>query len=337
MTRLILFASVGFAAGLAVSACGTSTPPVPCSADTCQGCCDATDKCRLGTEELACGGAGLACDVCVAGQVCQSAKCGFVSVIDSGVVDAGADAGTIDAGTDAGSLDAGVDGGVDGGGLCPLTPVSCFDQAILSLDLKNTVNPAVITNITEDAGFKSTIDATAGGFTPTQAFNYGKFTATGLQKVSITDETSLASVDWDIAFRRFVIRVNSGSSGYSCVKAAVTPPGTIYDTLTAIPTTAYVADDFEGPPPMCMFKDDASGLTTSPSTALANAFASFYNYNNCVGMTGRVFVIRTREGRHVKVLVTNYYPSDAAQATCNTGVNPNVAGATIKVRWNFLD
>ena len=309
------------------SACGTPVVPPACSPTNCDGCCDGADKCRLGTQEASCGSAGRACDICVVGQVCQATRCVFAAT------DAGSDAG-MDAGMDAGVPDA----GIDAGNLCALTAVTCSDQAILALDLKNVPSVATITNLTEDAGFKTTIDATAGGLTPMTSFNYGKFTDTGLQKVSVSDEASFSSPDWDIAFRRFVIRLNSGSSGPSCVKAAVTPAGTSYETLLATPDAGtYVADDFEGPPPTCMFRDDNSGLNTTPSTALANSAASFYAYNNCVGMSGRVFVVRTRVGRHVKLVVTHYYPTDAAQMTCNAGTNPMTAGATIRIRWSFLD
>ncbi len=306
-----------------LGACGSPKVPDGCGPATCDGCCDPTGMCRSGNLATACGSGANACDVCVTGQVCQGARCGFPLIPDSGF-DAGVDAGT-DAGTDAGSL-------------CPFVAVPCSDQAIQSLDLKNVANPAAITNAPEDAGFKSTIDATAGGFTPTMSFVYGRFTDQGLVKVAISDEASLGSLDWDIAFRRFVIRLNSGSSGPSCVKASATVLGTTFDALLAPPSTGtFVADDFEGAPPGCMFRDDGSGLNTSPSTAVANAIASFYAYNNCVGMSGRVFVVRTRQGRHVKLLVTHYYPTDAAQMTCNAGTNPGVAGGTIKVRWSFLD
>jgi hypothetical protein len=324
MKHLLLVLPVVFVLG----ACGTPVPPVTCSAANCEGCCDSADKCRVGNQEAACGTAGLACNVCVTGQLCQSSLCVFSNP--------GPDAGT-DAGTDGGA-DAGTDGGTDAGSLCPATAVTCSDQAIQSLDLKNTVNAAAIVNVGEDAGFRTTIDATAGGFTPTMSYVYGTFTNNGMLKVSISDEASLSSLDWDIGFRRFVIRLNSGSSGPSCVKAAATASGTVYDTLLSAPPGGnYVSDDFEGAPPTCTFKDDGSGLTTSPSTALANTAASFYAYNNCVAMTGRVFVVRTRQGRHVRLVVTNYYPTDAAQMTCNSGTSPGVAGATIRVRWSFLD
>lgn len=335
MKRLLLLATLGLS-------CGTTAPPPACGPKTCDGCCDSTDKCRTGGLTDACGLLGVACDVCVTGQVCAAGRCGAPQPIPDGGTDAGPDSGTPDAGTpDAGTPDAGTPdaGPADAGNLCPPKPVTCSDFAIASLDLKKTVNTAgTIVTVAEDGGFRTTIDATAGGFTPTMSFVYGKFSATGLDKVLITDEVSLDSMDWDIAFRRFVIRLNSGSSGPSCVKSAATAAGTSYDTLASVPgSPPYVVDDFEGAPPTCMFKDDGSGLTTSPSTALANANASFYSYVNCVAMTGRVFVVQTREGRHVKLVVTNYYPTDAAQNTCNMGTNPGVAGATIRVRWSYLD
>ena len=336
MKPLILFASVGFAAGLFAFSCGTAAP-LACSPSNCDGCCDSADTCKTGLLQASCGKGGSACNTCVAGQLCAAAVCVFAPV--DGGTDAGpADAGPADAGqADAGTADAGLDAGTDAGAPCAPRPITCSDQAIQSLDLKNTVNLAAITNTSEDAGFRITVDATAGGFAPTMSFVYGKFTPTGLQKVSLSDEAALVSVDWDIAFRRFVIRLNGGSSGPSCVSALATAVGTSYDTATSAPSKPTVVDDFQGPPPGCTFKDDNSGLNTSPSTALGNAAASFYAYNNCVGMTGRVFVIRTREGRNVKLVVTNYYPSDAAQMTCNSGTSPGVAGGTIKARWSFLD
>ena len=48
---------------------------------------------------------------------------------------------------------------------------------------------------------------------------YAKFTANGLVKLdTLSDMTALDSMDWDIAFRRYVVRINSGFSGPSCEK-----------------------------------------------------------------------------------------------------------------------
>ena len=190
---------------------------------------------------------------------------------------------------------------------CASTPVTCSDQISADLDLKATANVATLTNAAEGTGFKSTVDTRAGGVPPSLSYVYAVFTETGLQAVNLSDEAALSSLAWDIAFRRFVIRLNGGSSGPSCVDAAKTSAA--YDPLIAPPAgLSYVVDDFVGPPggagdAGCAFKDDGSGLTSSPSTALA----SFYRYNNCVAMSGQVFVVRTRLGRDVKLTVTSYY------------------------------
>lgn len=340
MKHLLLVTCLGFVAGLTVSACGNSTPPpATCTAMTCEGCCDA-DVCRKGDTALACGARGLACDVCAGGQICSANQSCRFPTVDSGT-DGGSDAG-LDAGTD-GGRDAGTDAGLDAGSVdagnarCAATPVSCSDQASQGLDFKTTVNAATVSNVADGTGFKSTIDATAGsnGFSAvTESYVYAKFTPTGLQKVALSDEAAVLSTDWDIAFRRYVIRLNAGSSGPSCVDAAKLPIGTDYDSVLAPPTNGvYATDDFLGPPPTCTFKDDGSGLGTSPSTALA----SYYLYMGCLTMTNKVFVVRTRLGRDVKLVVTSYYATEAAQTNCNSGGSPGAAGATIRVRWSFLD
>ena len=309
-----LFILIWLALGVAAFGCGKAASTPTCTETSCEGCCDAQGVCRKGDVGAACGSKGLSCDVCSATQVCSASRCTFAVVTD-----------------------AGVDGGTDAGALCGPTPVSCSDQVSQGLDLKTTVNAAAILTTTEDGGFKSTIDATAGstGFNaPTESYVYAKFTSTGLQKVGLSDEAALLSVDWDIAFRRFVIRLNGGSSGPSCVAAAATASGTVYETLAAAPSGAtFTFDDFLGPPPTCTFKDDGSGLGTSPSTALAG----YYQYVSCVKMSQRVFVVRTRAGRNVKLLVTGYYATEAAQANCNSGASPGAPGGTVRVRWSFLD
>ena len=101
----------------------------------------------------------------------------------------------------------------------PTSPIPCEDNVVQQMDLKNNVAPGLITDVADGNGYWSTIDARAGGFMYTDSYVYAKFTDKGLQKVDLTDEQSIGSMDWDIAFRRFVIRINSGNSGPSCVMA----------------------------------------------------------------------------------------------------------------------
>lgn len=312
-----LVLSVVIAAGAA--SCGAKLcTPQNCSA----GCCTATGECASGGENAACGNAGNVCVNCAAStQICGDKAC----------VALGTGGGT------------GGGGGATGGGAgdagtftCTRTPVECSDQAIQQLDLKTTVAAGLIATVADGTGFKSTVNATGGGFPPTDSYVYARFTATGLEKLPLADLAALDSMDWDIAFRRYVIRINSGDSGPSCVAAQALPAGASYDTTTAVPADYLPeGDDFLTRAPACAFVDDGSGLGTSPRTNLS----SFYQYAGCVAMTGRVYIITTQLGRHVKLIVTTYYATQAAQTTCDTTTNSSggALGGTVRVRWQYLD
>lgn len=241
--------------------------------------------------------------------------------------DVAPDAVSADTSADVVSADAPVDGAAMA--RCTATTVPCQDESIQSLGLFDTVNAAAITQVSADNGvFVHEVDATGGGMTPTRAYVYARFTADGLEKVSISDEDALTSLDWDVAFRRFIIRVNSGVSGPSCVQAARTAPGTTFDALTAVPATlSYRTEAYLTP--SCDLVPDGSGLG-SPSTALS----SFWTYSGCVHMSGNVYVVRLRDGRAVKLQVLSYY-SPTAQAQCDAmDTLPATSGAGhVRVRW----
>ncbi len=83
-----------------------------CSPSNCASGCCKNNMCFPGTAADTCGTAGAVCAACTAGQECNHNACAAVTVVDSGVVDAGTmpvDAGTdpVDAGTD--PVDAGTD------------------------------------------------------------------------------------------------------------------------------------------------------------------------------------------------------------------------------------
>ncbi|MEJ7727977.1 MAG: HmuY family protein [Polyangiaceae bacterium] len=64
------------------------------------------------------------------------------------------------------------------------------------------------------------IDATAGGF-QAAAMNPAVYVKLGDgTKVAVTDPASLSSTDWDLAFKRYVVRSNSGDGGPGNAAAA---------------------------------------------------------------------------------------------------------------------
>ncbi|GEN06984.1 HmuY protein [Myxococcus fulvus] len=240
------------------------------------------------------------------------------------------DAGTPDSGTpDSGTPDAGPQ-------VCGPTSVNCSEQTIDTLKLYNVLNTGEVREEGTTAGeFHTFVDSTGGGLTPNQSYAYLRFTPTGLTKVQLHDHEALASEGWDIAVRRYTMRVNSGTSGPSCVSVATLPEGTTFASVTSVDASLTFEkekwwDDSSG---TCTLVPDDSGLN-GPKTALG----AFWTYPvRCVQMTGRVFIVRLADGRNVKLEVTGYYSPDV-QATCNsTGAAPAPSGSgSIRIKWAFL-
>lgn len=230
----------------------------------------------------------------------------------------------------------GVGGGGGAGALCEPATNACSDDIILQMDLQEDIAPGKVENAPEGAGFISTIDARAGGFGAADPDSYvhARFTDKGLEKVDISDQDSLDSMDWDISFRRFVIRINSVDSGPSCVTAARVPGSVAFDDIKTLPDNlTFKADSYFTE--SCELIPDGSGLG-SPATVLS----SYWIYPGCVKMTGHIYVVKLRDGRHVKLTVLSYY-SEATQAECDACMMDScmitpTGSAIFRVRWEFL-
>lgn len=259
-------------------------------------------------------------------------SCGATGAVDAGAVNAD-------------RTDAAVDAGLRGP-RCTATPLSCRDQASLDLRYRTVMSAGEVAEEGPTPGAMTYIDARAGGSSTPQSYTYVAFGDANLSKVALTDEQALDSLDWDLAFRRFVIRVNSGNSGPSCVEAADLGSATSFDSVSSVPSgVAFKADIYYGSAPDagttadgevndCVIQYDPGGIN-GPNTALA----TFWVYPvSCVQMTGNVYILRLRDGRHVKLQVLSYY-DPTAQAVCNDAgtVDPAAAGsAGFRIRWAFI-
>jgi hypothetical protein len=216
-----------------------------------------------------------------------------------------------------------------------LREVSCIDQSFSQLGLFENPSPAGITEAQGPDGiFESAINATGGGLEATQSFVYARFTDAGLEKVELGDEDAFVSLDWHIAFRRYVIRLNSGISGPGEVTGARTRPNTEFEALMLPPDASevpYRTEEYFTE--TCDYVNDGSGIG-SPGTALA----SFWKYQGCVQMTGNVFVLALPGERHVKFQVLSYYSPDKQEVCDATGMVPAPSGAgNVRIRWAFID
>ncbi|MBI5509272.1 MAG: HmuY family protein [Deltaproteobacteria bacterium] len=242
-----------------------------------------------------------------------------------------------------GSDDAGDPNPLPSGNLCDTPVVSpCMDQAITQAGLKGTVAKGLITNASEGNGvWASEIDATAGGLTPTESYVYAAFGDAGLVKLNLDDESAFNDMVWDVAFRRFVIRINSGDSGPSCDVAAVLGSNVRFDSVTLVPTSlTYYSDDFMSDPPACTMNTDASGMN-SPAVFMGGFWHHVNNaYGGCLQMTDQVYILQVRSGRHVRFTVTHYYNATPQEACDTDPASFNAMGqgsGHVGVRWAFLD
>jgi hypothetical protein len=217
----------------------------------------------------------------------------------------------------------------DGDALCGA--VECTDAITLDLSLQaDKIAEGAVGSTADDGVWTSTIDASAGGvmMAATNPWVYAKFTDDGLVKIEIDDIDALASSDWDIAAKRFGIRVNSGSSGAGCVGVAVSDAE--FDALDSVPGEAEFAfEDFYTD--ACVLIEDDSGLAGNPDYLMAG----WWGYTSCVTTTGAVYLIELADERVVKLTVDAYYAQ--GQQACNDAGTMGTGSGTMTWRWAFLD
>ena len=209
--------------------------------------------------------------------------------------------------------------------------VECQDALFLDLGLQDTISDGAITNTVDGNDYITTIDATAGGYqqAATSPWVYLRFTNDGAEKVEISDEEALKRLDWDMSLRRFLLRLNGGSSGPSCVGAAVFMEES-YSSLSDVPeATPFTLDNYYTSD--CSLINDSSGLDNSPQTALS----PWWEYPGCVATTGYPFAIQLADGRLVKMVVEQYYAE--GQDVCNESGNMGSGSANFTIRWSFLN
>ncbi len=211
--------------------------------------------------------------------------------------------------------------------------VSCVDQLILDLSLHDDkISDDEVSTTTDGDDFITTVDASAGGYNnaTSNPWVYVKFTDEGAERVDIDDESALESMDWDMALRRFIVRLNGGSSGPSCV-GAVSFLEQSYDELTEIADgLSFAVDDYYTSD--CTIINDSSGLPGSPQVVLG----TWWEYPGCVATTDNPHLVQLADGRIFKLVIESYYESD--QETCNeTGSAPNADSAIYTLRWRWMN
>ena len=149
------------------------------------------------------------------------------------------------------------------------------------------------------------IDATAGGYDKYQDNPFVYVDLINNKKVEINDVQAQTSKDWDIAFKRWQIKINSGDSGPGGVTAASVDDKNL-DEVAAAPTdpNAYGPDKYFDA--MCKVQYDS---IFGPKTRLSD----WYDYTTGSPVPfKRVYVLKRRDGQgSIKLQITQYYKGSA--------------------------
>ncbi len=187
--------------------------------------------------------------------------------------------------------------------VCEQVAPSCIDDMILDLSLHDdkTNNGAVTTEADGD-DFVTTVDANAGGSSnaSNRAWVYFRFDADGTAKVETDDESALESSEWHVAMRRFIVRLNSGDSGPSCVSAAELSRQSYADVASVPDGAEFAVEDFYDD--SCAIQEDDSGLPGSPDVALG----SWWTYTDAIEPTLVPFLVQVEDGRVLKLVIEGY-------------------------------
>ncbi len=162
----------------------------------------------------------------------------------------------------------------------------------------------VVTNFAAD---------TVIGFSPTgRPMGSGKFTYFSLRENKVITGADTLTNKWDIAIREFYIKINGGTSATGGGDAAAYIANSTFDAFTAIPAGA---SDFmkDNAPNYAINPAPGTWYTYSPSTFLA------------LPVPGKIFVIRTADGRFAKMEITSLY---------RNGVTPDVTASPVQKALN---
>lgn len=203
------------------------------------------------------------------------------------------------------------------GDMTPAVKPRCelpFDQRAIA-----QVSTGLVT-VTQSPGDPSTwngeIDATAGG---SMAFDKNPFIYVDLikrTKVDLNDVQAQTSKEWDLAFKRWQIKINSGDSGPGGVTVARVAGKSLSEVTTA-PADNYSADTYF---------DDKCMLALDPIGGIATALSDWYGYDMVTSRltpNKEVLVLPRRDGQgHIKVQITAYYKA-------------NISG-NFSLSWSYL-
>lgn len=137
------------------------------------------------------------------------------------------------------------------------------------------------------------------------SFKQGKVVEVDLDKA---DE----DLSWDIAFQRFYIRTNSGTSGKG-KGGAIDTGKKAFDDVSVVPTEGYIVDEvFTMMTTMGQYGDRSANKAFTVQTTKLNYSWAWFEYKQMTWFyNNNVFVIRSADGNsYAKVIMKKYDKTD---------------------------
>tara|TARA_B100000959_G_scaffold268241_1_gene312713 strand:- start:17 stop:748 length:732 start_codon:yes stop_codon:yes gene_type:complete len=212
----------------------------------------------------------------------------------------------------------------------------CDPEIISYLPLNNAVTAVEAHAQTTNGVTSMSIDASAGGIYgyPEQPWIYVNLSRGEI--VYLSDYEALASTDWDIALRRYVIRLNGGVSGPGCAAIAALH-GESFENISTTPDNLNWQTDtyIENWPTSCgSLETDIAGFG-QPNAPMIN-IAWDFGQETCacsVCPTRTPTIVNTANGAQAKLEISGYYEGQDA----NINACQNVPSANITLRWQMLN
>jgi hypothetical protein len=142
---------------------------------------------------------------------------------------------------------------------------------------------------------------------PTRPAQKNKYTFFNFEKGTIVANTDSASTKWDIGFRSTSIIFNSGTSGPGA--AGVIVQKDIFDGVSTAPTIGYTTDNYNKLTKAGTFAISTSPFVDGVTTTTNNWWLNSGTNTSTIitPIAGRVFIVKTADGKYVKMEILSYY------------------------------
>lgn len=183
----------------------------------------------------------------------------------------------------------------------PVIPSACSGALRQALGLVDEVSSATVATISSGAELVLFVDASAGGLGGQDDFPWVYISLATGAAAALSDLEALKSNAWDLAFKRFVIRTNSGDSGPGQGGALrVGLPWDSVDSSTQGDRMLSTESWF----------DQDCNLTTDDQGDLVTTFTGWSEYDQATHVLAPadvVYLTQGGDGTRYKVAILDYY------------------------------